>query len=135
MIVKTDLTLICSTKERLISWENKTGKCLVSPLYWKYEVGIEKWLLFQQTSLLYLLHILQSDADYWLLSDADVSITDMWRTECILSLTSTLVSLFAWFNTWGFLKMVEIFPNSQFYSWCWLERVGHDSRNLYYGQC
>ena len=28
---------------------------------------------------------LQSDADYWLLSDADVSITDMWRTERILS--------------------------------------------------
>lgn len=27
---------------------------------------------------------LQSDADYWLLSDADVSITDMWRTERIL---------------------------------------------------
>lgn len=26
----------------------------------------------------------QSDADYWLLSDADVSITDMWRTERIL---------------------------------------------------
>lgn len=26
---------------------------------------------------------LQSDADYWLLSEADVSITDMW-TECIL---------------------------------------------------
>ncbi|KAL2932655.1 Transcription factor E2FB [Bienertia sinuspersici] len=25
-----------------------------------------------------------SDADYWLLSDADVSITDMWRTDCIL---------------------------------------------------
>ena len=29
---------------------------------------------------------LQSDADYWLLSDADVSITDMWRTERILLL-------------------------------------------------
>lgn len=28
---------------------------------------------------------MQSDADYWLLSDADVSITDMWRTERILS--------------------------------------------------
>lgn len=27
---------------------------------------------------------LQSEADYWLLSDADVSITDMWRTERIL---------------------------------------------------
>ncbi|KAF7805743.1 transcription factor E2FB-like [Senna tora] len=27
-----------------------------------------------------------SDADYWLLSDADVSITDMWRTERILFL-------------------------------------------------
>jgi len=26
---------------------------------------------------------LQSEADYWLLSDADVSITDMWRTERI----------------------------------------------------
>ncbi|BAT96575.1 hypothetical protein VIGAN_08353700 [Vigna angularis var. angularis] len=25
-----------------------------------------------------------NDADYWLLSDADVSITDMWRTDCIL---------------------------------------------------
>lgn len=28
--------------------------------------------------------LLQSDADYWLLSDADVSITDMWRTERML---------------------------------------------------
>lgn len=27
---------------------------------------------------------IQNDADYWLLSDADVSITDMWRTDCIL---------------------------------------------------
>mgnify|MGYP001797052000 CR=1 FL=1 len=27
----------------------------------------------------------QSDADYWLLSDADFSITDMWRTDGILS--------------------------------------------------
>ncbi|GFQ05750.1 transcription factor e2fb [Phtheirospermum japonicum] len=26
-----------------------------------------------------------SDADYWLLSDADVSITDMWTTKCILN--------------------------------------------------
>ncbi|KAK4366403.1 hypothetical protein RND71_014283 [Anisodus tanguticus] len=25
-----------------------------------------------------------NEADYWLLSDADVSITDMWMTECIL---------------------------------------------------
>lgn len=31
-----------------------------------------------------LLLALQSDADYWLLSDGDVSITDMWRTDCIL---------------------------------------------------
>lgn len=28
--------------------------------------------------------LLQNDADYWLLSDAEVSITDMWRTDCIL---------------------------------------------------
>lgn len=27
---------------------------------------------------------LQNDADYWLLSGVDVSITDMWRTDCIL---------------------------------------------------
>lgn len=30
---------------------------------------------------------MQSDADYWLLSDAGVSITDIWRTERILSIS------------------------------------------------
>lgn len=28
--------------------------------------------------------VLQTDADYWLLSDAGVSITDMWKTARIL---------------------------------------------------
>ncbi|KAB5519669.1 hypothetical protein DKX38_023988 [Salix brachista] len=26
-----------------------------------------------------------NDSDYWLLSDADISITDMWKTDCILA--------------------------------------------------
>ncbi|MBA0819829.1 hypothetical protein Gohar_022126, partial [Gossypium harknessii] len=26
---------------------------------------------------------IDNDADYWLLSDADVSITDMWKTDCV----------------------------------------------------
>lgn len=38
----------------------------------------------------------QSDADYWLLSDADVSITDMWRTERIL--TAKILLLFFLFE-------------------------------------
>ncbi|KAK6144185.1 hypothetical protein DH2020_021005 [Rehmannia glutinosa] len=29
-----------------------------------------------------------SDADYWLLSDADISITDMWSIDCILNITT-----------------------------------------------
>ncbi|GMN61161.1 hypothetical protein TIFTF001_030258 [Ficus carica] len=33
-----------------------------------------------------------SDADYWLLTDADVSITDMWRTEQLLN-TSTIAAV------------------------------------------
>lgn len=36
---------------------------------------------------------LQNDADYWLLSDADVSITDMWRTDCIRHLFTPALSL------------------------------------------
>lgn len=28
-------------------------------------------------------YFFQNDTDYWLLSDAEVSITDMWRTDCI----------------------------------------------------
>lgn len=35
-------------------------------------------------SLMVFSFSVQSDADYWLLTDADVSITDMWRTERIL---------------------------------------------------
>ena len=31
-----------------------------------------------------LLSFLQVDADYWLLSDGGVGITDMWRSDCIL---------------------------------------------------
>ncbi|KAE8725143.1 Transcription factor E2FA [Hibiscus syriacus] len=27
---------------------------------------------------------IDNDADYWLLSDADVSITDMWKTNCVV---------------------------------------------------
>lgn len=34
----------------------------------------------------FLSPFLQSDTDYWLSSNADVSITDMWKTERILSL-------------------------------------------------
>lgn len=40
---------------------------------------------------------IQSDADYWLLSDADVSITDMWRTERILT-TKMLLCFFFFFS-------------------------------------
>jgi hypothetical protein len=40
----------------------------------------------------------QSDADYWLLSDADVSITDMWRTERILTSKMLLLFLFSYFS-------------------------------------
>ena len=36
---------------------------------------------------------MQVDADYWLLSDAGVGITDMWRSDCILSYT-LLISFF-----------------------------------------
>lgn len=35
-------------------------------------------------SIYVFLFPMQSDTDYWLLSDGDVSITDMWRTERIL---------------------------------------------------
>ena len=31
-----------------------------------------------------LLSFVQVDADYWLLSDGGVGITDMWRSNCIL---------------------------------------------------
>lgn len=53
------------------------------------EVVIAIFLLGESKTLishLLLVFLLQSDADYWLLSDADVSITDMWRTERILFL-------------------------------------------------
>jgi hypothetical protein len=43
---------------------------------------------------------IQSDADYWLLSDADVSITDMWRTERIL--TAKMLLLFSFFSYFSF---------------------------------
>lgn len=36
--------------------------------------------------------VLQNEEDYWLLSDADVSITDIWRADCIL-----FVPCFIWF--------------------------------------
>lgn len=32
---------------------------------------------------LFVCLLLQNDADYWLLSDAEVSITDMWKTDGI----------------------------------------------------
>ena len=41
---------------------------------------------------------IQSDADYWLLSDADVSITDMWRTERILTAKMLLLFSFSYFH-------------------------------------
>lgn len=36
--------------------------------------------------MIYIGPCLQTDADYWLLSDAGVSITDMWETDGILKL-------------------------------------------------
>ncbi|KAK3205629.1 hypothetical protein Dsin_019675 [Dipteronia sinensis] len=38
-----------------------------------------------------------SDADYWLLSDAGVSITDMWQTECILCIKFIICFIFLFF--------------------------------------
>lgn len=39
--------------------------------------------------------MLQTETDYWLLSDAGGSITDMWKTACILS--KTLLSFLFFF--------------------------------------
>lgn len=51
--------------------------------------------------------LVQSDADYWLLTDAaDVSITDMWRTERIL-LVVMLPSSFYFLFASGELLMIK----------------------------
>jgi hypothetical protein len=49
---------------------------------------------------------IQSDADYWLLSDADVSITDMWRTERIL--TAKMLLLFFFFSYFSFAVLKSL---------------------------
>lgn len=54
-----------------------------------------------------ILFPLQSNADYWLLSDADVSITDMWRTERILSV-DILVSITLAFSCF-YIKKIIVF--------------------------
>ena len=47
---------------------------------------------------LYLLmwsNVLQNDdTDYWLLSNADISMTDIWKTDCILLYIKTRIALF-----------------------------------------
>jgi hypothetical protein len=50
---------------------------------------------------------IQSDADYWLLSDADVSITDMWRTERILTAKMLLLFSFRLFLICPVLKSLQ----------------------------
>lgn len=69
-IVPSDVDVsICLDKVYVVSWLRQTSKQLIP------------------FSLLR-----QSEADYWLLSDAEVSITDMWRMDCIL-----LFSCAGWF--------------------------------------
>jgi hypothetical protein len=41
----------------------------------------------------WFLLLLQDDSDYWLLSDAGISITDMWKTDCILEIIFHLYPL------------------------------------------
>ncbi|KAL8479952.1 hypothetical protein ACS0TY_026261 [Phlomoides rotata] len=77
--------------------------------------GIEPERMCSETStsqdfvsgILKIVPEVDSDADYWLLSDADISITDMWRIECIL----VYILLFFLLST------IYVLPLTAHYSW------------------
>lgn len=85
-------------------------------------------LLIKSVMSTYFLIISQNEADYWLMSEPGVSITDMWPTECILY--------------WDVLRLMLIIflllfciPWLSDYSCSWLERVWYTSWGLWHGCC
>lgn len=73
-----------------------------------------------KSSNLSLSLLLQNDADYWLLSDADVSITDMWKTDCILHLNfcSSFFYLYLLFPSFG--SQLDCWIPDSNRSRCWM---------------
>ncbi|KAA8518507.1 hypothetical protein F0562_015981 [Nyssa sinensis] len=65
-----------------------------------------------------------NDADYWLLSDAEVCITDMWKTDCIL-----FKSLLLFLHIFS-VRVHAQFPNSN-RSWHRMECGGYAPRGVW----